>query len=155
LKTSPFLFVAVGSTDFDKLVQSVDSLVPSLNMQGVMQIGNGRYEPTNLPFFRFSPSLEPYYNKSTLAIAHGGLAITMEILGKEIPLISVNNSDRYDDHQEDLLATMANDGYLIWCRRLDQLKQAIETAQNTSLRRYKSPECKIHLLIEDYLNKHL
>jgi UDP-N-acetylglucosamine transferase subunit ALG13 len=152
LKKQPFLFVTVGSTDFDDLVQAVDTLVPGLSIQGIMQIGHGRYEPINLPFFRFAPSLEPYYSKASFAIAHGGLATTMEILRKRIPLISVSNSDRYDDHQEDLLSTMADEGYLIWCRRLDKLKQAIETALKTSFRRYQPPACKIHLIINEFLN---
>jgi UDP-N-acetylglucosamine transferase subunit ALG13 len=148
----PYLFVTVGSTDFDPLVQAVDCLMPTLGTPaGTMQVGHGRYLPVNLPFFRFAPSLEPYYAKASLVIAHGGLGITMEVLKRGIPLVSVSNEDRYDRHQEDLLQSMAEEGYLYWCRDVDQLAQAIADAQARPLRPYVTPECRIHLMIDEYL----
>jgi UDP-N-acetylglucosamine transferase subunit ALG13 len=145
------VFVAVGSTDFDALIQAVDALIPSIPVQGVMQIGHGQYTPVNMPYFRFAPSLVPYYEQASLVIAHGGLATTMEVLRRELPLVSVSNPDRYDNHQQDFLVAMAEEGYLVWCRRLDELKQAIETAQTTPLRRYQPPECEIHVVINEFL----
>ena len=147
----PFLFVTVGSTDFDALVRAVDTLVPSLGAQGVMQIGHGQYIPANLPYFRFAQSLAPYYERASLVVAHGGVGTTMEVLRRGAPLVSVSNPDRYDNHQEDLLSAMAKEGYLVWCRRLDNLKQAIQTAQSTPLRRYQPPKCEIHLVISEFL----
>jgi UDP-N-acetylglucosamine transferase subunit ALG13 len=152
LTKKPFVFVTVGSTDFDVLIEAVDNLAPSLQAPGAMQIGHGRYIPVNMPYFRFAPSLDPYYEQASLVIAHGGLATTMEVLRRGISLISVSNMDRYDNHQQDLLATMAEDGYLVWCRQLDALKQAIETVQATPLRRYQPPECEIHLVINEFLS---
>jgi len=145
------VFVTVGSTDFDALIRGVDALVPALQAEGVMQIGHGKYVPVNLPYFRFAPSLTPYYERASLVIAHGGLGTTMEVLNRGLPLVSVGNPDRYDDHQQDLLSALAEQGYLIWCRRLDQLKQAIETAQSTPLRRYEQPEVSIQHVIHDFL----
>ena len=147
----PYIFVTVGSTDFDALIRAVDALVPSLGTQGIMQIGHGQYIPVNLPYFRFAPFLTPYYEQASLVIAHGGLATTMEVFKQGLPLVSVSNPDRYDDHQQDLLSTMAEEGYLVWCRRLSQLEQAIKTAQTTPLRRYQPPECEIHLIINEFL----
>jgi UDP-N-acetylglucosamine transferase subunit ALG13 len=148
----PNVFVTVGSTDFDALVQTVDALVPSLQADGVMQIGHGRYLPANWPHFRFAPTLDPYYEKATLVIAHGGLGTTIEVLTRGLPLVSVSNPDRYDNHQEDLLEAMAQEGYLVWCRQLEELEQAIETAQTTPLQRYEPSECEIHLVISDFLS---
>jgi len=152
LRREPFIFVAVGSTGFDALIRVVDNLVPSLQAQGIMQIGCGQYTPVNMPYFRFAPSLAPYYEQASLVIAHGGLGTTMEVLKRGLPLVSVSNPDRYDNHQEDLLSTMAAEGYLVWCRRLDDLKQAIKTAQTTPLRRYQPPRCEIHLVINGFLS---
>jgi UDP-N-acetylglucosamine transferase subunit ALG13 len=152
LKNPPYIFVTVGSTDFDYLVQAADKVALGLNVKGILQIGHGQYEPVNLPFFRFAKSLDPYYEQATLAIAHGGLATTMEVLKKGLPLVSVSNPDRYDNHQEDLLAAMAKEGYLIWCRNLDNLEQSIDKALSTSLRRYHPPECTIHRVINEFLN---
>jgi UDP-N-acetylglucosamine transferase subunit ALG13 len=153
LTKKPFIFVTVGSTDFDALVEAVDNLAPSLQARGVLQIGHGRYIPAHMPYFRFAPSLDPYYEQASLVIAHGGLATTMEALKRGLPLVSVSNPDRYDDHQQDLLSMMAEEGYLIWCRQLDVLGQAIETLQTAPLRRYQPPECEIHLVIDEFLGK--
>jgi UDP-N-acetylglucosamine transferase subunit ALG13 len=147
----PHIFVTVGSTDFDTLVQAVDTLAPSMDGTGIMQIGGGAYEPRNMPFFRFARSLQPYYDQATLVIAHGGLATTMEVLMRGLPLVSVSNPDRYDNHQDDLLSNMAQEGYLVWCRRLEDLRQAIHTAQTTSLRPYEQVECQIHTHIHRFL----
>lgn len=147
-----YLFVTVGSTDFDPLVRAVDALLPALGgMTGTMQIGHGHYEPVHLPYFRFAPSLAPYYAAASLVVAHGGLASTMEVLKQGLPLISVSNADRYDRHQDELLEALAADGYLYWCRELNQLEQAMREVRRRPLRPYEPPACRIHLVIEEHL----
>lgn len=149
-----YLFVTVGSTDFDPLVRAVDELLPVLGwLTGTMQIGHGRYEPRHLPYFRFAPSLAPYYAAASLVVAHGGLASTMEVLQQGVPLISVSNADRYDGHQDELLAALAAEGYLYWCRELNQLEQAMIDVQRRPLRPYEPPACQIHLVIEEYFRQ--
>ncbi len=153
MNEQPYLFVTVGSTDFDALIRAVDSLLPALGQpNGIMQIGHGQYTPADMPYFRFAPALDSYYEQATLVIAHGGLATTMEVLRRGVPLISVSNPDRYDNHQEDLLAAMAEENYLIWCRRLEDLEQAINLAQTTPLQPYQPPKCEIHRIINEFLN---
>ncbi len=151
----PQVFVTVGSTDFDALIQAADKLAPRLKTEGVMQIGHGEYIPTHWPHFRFAPSLAPYYDEASLVIAHGGLGTTIEVLTRGLPLVSVSNPDRFDNHQDDLLSAMAKEGYLIWCQDLNQLGQAVDAAlkaaQNSSLKRYEPSECRIHTVINDFL----
>ena len=150
----PLLFITVGSTDFDALVQAVDELMPSLaGYSGIVQIGHGDYIPRNLPWFRFDSSLSAYYEHASLVIAHGGLATTMEVLRRQVPLVSVSNPDRYDNHQDDLLEIMARDGYLSWCRNLDGLAAAVNAATSQTLRRYETPACWIHKEIYRYLSQ--
>jgi len=147
-----FVFVSVGSTDFDDLIRAVDSLIPSLGFSGIMQIGHGKYKPANLPFFRFSPSLNDFYKQANIAIAHGGLATTIEILKQRIRLVSVSNPDRYDKHQDDLISTLAEQGFLVWCRNLKNLNQAISLALDNDFKFYHPPKCTIHLVIKKFLN---
>ena len=151
MKKDPFLFVTVGSTDFDALIRAVDLLAPDLRVQGIMQIGHGQYIPTHMPYIRFAPSLDPYYEQASLVIAHGGLGITIEVLERGLPLVSVSNPDRYDHHQDDLLSAMSKEGYLTWCRQLDELGQAVRTASTLPLRPYEPPKCEIHVVIHEFL----
>jgi hypothetical protein len=50
---------------------------------------------------------------------------------------------------------MAQESYLVWCRQLDELGQAVENAlvaaEKGTLKRYEPSECEIHRVIHDYL----
>ena len=145
------IFVAVGTTDFDALTEKMDELAPSLSEEVVLQIGNGQYIPRNCRYFRFAPSLEPYYCNSTIIVSHGGLGIITEALERGKKLIGVENTTCHGSHQRDLLNVLAREGYLIWCKDLSELPKALESVTNQEFKKYIPPECKIHSLITDLL----
>jgi UDP-N-acetylglucosamine transferase subunit ALG13 len=145
------VFVAVGTTEFDALVEAIDRLAPTLGAEVTVQIGHGRYEPRNCRYFRLAPSLEPYYEWADVVVAHGGFGITMEVLRKGKKLISLSNPDRYDEHQSDLLGTLEAEGYLAWCRDLAQLPALLSRIQEMQFKPYVPPECHIHTVIADFL----
>lgn len=147
------IFVTVGTSDFDQLVERIDELAPFLRDQVVVQIGNGKYIPRNCEHFRFAPSLDPYYDKADVVVAHGGLATTMEVLEKGKKLISVENTTCIDDHQTDILGVLAREGYLIWCRDLDELPSLLGRVPDVNLRSYVAPPCRIAEAIKDFLRK--
>jgi hypothetical protein len=80
-----------------------------------------------------------------------GLGVCLEALQVGQRLIAVSNPDRRDQHQQDLLTTLAADNYLIWCRDVDHLDQAIALGRQIALRPYQQPECTLHLCIREYL----
>ena len=146
------IFVTVGSTDFDPLIRAVDEICSlRSDLEVLMQIGLGRYEPQYAPFFRFAPSLEPHYDQADLVIAHGGLGVIMEVLHRGLPLIGVDNPDRPDRHQVDLLSYLSEHGYLVWCHDLSQLEATIDSMGNRKLRRWQSRPCTIHLIVDEFL----
>ena len=145
------IFVAVGTTDFDALTMKMDEIAPTLPEKVVMQIGNGRYVPKNCQYFRFAPSLEPYYAQASVVVAHGGLGITTEALERGKKLISIQNTTCHGGHQEDLLSAWAKEEYLIWCQDLNELPEALERARKQAFRRYVAPECKIHTVLTKFL----
>ena len=145
------IFVAVGTTDFDALIMKMDEIAPTLPEKVVMQIGNGQYTPKSCQYFRFAPSLEPYYDKSSIVISHGGLGITMEVLEREKKLISVENTTCHGGHQKDLLSTLSEEGCLIWCKDLRDLPEALERATKQEFKRYVAPDCSIHTVIKEFL----
>jgi len=145
------IFVAVGTTDFDALIRKMDEIAPLLSEQVVMQIGNGQYIPKNGQYFRFAPSLEPYYDSSTIVVSHGGLGITIEALERGKKLISVENAICHGAHQRELLSTLAEEGYLIWCQNLDELPEVLARARRHVFKRYVAPDCKIHTVITEFL----
>jgi len=145
------IFVTVGTTDFDDLVLAMDTIAPSLGEECVAQIGRGSYVPQNMTHFRFAPSLEPYYERSRIVVAHGGLGTMMEVLERGLPLIGLSNPDRYDRHQDDLLSVLEARGHMIWCRDLAGLKEALRAGTNQEFTPYTKPDCHIAGIIRRYL----
>jgi len=145
------ILVTVGTTDFDDLVRAMDALAPTLDEEVVAQTGRGRYVPLHMQHFDFAPSLEPYYARARLVVAHGGLGTAIEVLQHGLALIGVSNPDRYDHHQDDILRTLAQRGHMLWCRTLAELPQALAMAGQMTFVPYRSPECHIADVIRDYI----
>jgi UDP-N-acetylglucosamine transferase subunit ALG13 len=145
------IFVAIGTTDFDALIQAMDRLSLNLSDKVVMQIGRSEYIPEHCEYFRFVPSLVPYYERASLVVSHGGLGILTEVLERRLPLIAVEDPNQPDRHQRELLSVWEREGYLIWCKDLQKLPEAVEQAK-TQLRPYVAPECQIHTIVAEFLD---
>jgi beta-1,4-N-acetylglucosaminyltransferase len=126
------IFVTVGTWKFDELVEVVDRAVKTglLEKSVVIQIGSGTYEPKHCEYFRLVSSLQPYYDRAELVVAHGGTGTTFEVLDRGLKLISVANSHVQDNHQHEFLEALELDGYLRYCRDLSQLADLIHTTQS-------------------------
>jgi beta-1,4-N-acetylglucosaminyltransferase len=139
------IFVTVGTHQFDALIAEIDRLVGEAKIceSVVAQIGNGKYQPRHCEWFRFQPSIEPYIRQARLVVSHGG-ATVYEVLELGKRLIGVANPDIMEGHQTSNLTKLAEDLYLLWCRRLEELESLIHAA--TPLRPY---EAGTEQLVED------
>lgn len=148
------IFVTVGTSSLghDDLIKSVDKIAPSLNNQVVMQIGNGNYEPVNCEFFRFAPSLLPYYEKADLVISSGGVGTLFELMSKNKKAIGVSNIDMPNRHQDEILEKLSTQGHIYWCTSLDKLEEYISRANSSELKPYQTEPCQIHNAILSYLD---
>lgn len=146
------IFVTVGTTDFDQLVQAADALAAASDEEVVIQIGHGRVEPLHARWFRMAPSLESYYQEADLIITHGGLGTLTEVLQRGLRTVGVSNPDRYDRHQDQILRALSEAGHLIWCQDLAHLPQAVEQARAADFAPYLPPESRIHEVILDFLS---
>ena len=81
------VFVTVGTTDFDPLLRAADEAAPRLGLPVKFQIGIGSYEPKNGEWVRHAPSLEPYYDRAAVVVAHGGAGTILEVLRRGVPLV--------------------------------------------------------------------
>lgn len=145
------IFVSVGTTEFDALVEAMDQLASRLNDEVVAQIGHGEYEPRNIRWFRHAPSLEPYYRDADIVVSHGGLGTVVEVASMGKPLVSLSNPDRYDRHQDDILGYMESRGHLLWCRDLANLEDELRRARTATFHPYQVLPTRIHLVIRKYL----
>jgi UDP-N-acetylglucosamine transferase subunit ALG13 len=145
------IFVAVGTTDFDALLQSMDELTSSLPEKVIMQIGRGKYVPKHCEYFRFAPSLTPYYEQASLVVSHGGLGIVTEVMTLGLPLIAVEDPAQPDRHQRQILCVWEKERHLIWCKDLHKLPQAINHAKEREFEPYTPPQTWIHTVISGFL----
>ena len=146
------IFVTIGTTDFDQLVEKMDSLIPFLDDQVIMQIGKSTYVPKNCDYFRFVPTLAPYIAQADVVVSQGGMAVTYEVLRERKKLISVENTTYVDGHQREILEMLAKENYLVWCRNLDELRSLLKRAPELELKPYAPPPCTIAEEVRNFLN---
>lgn len=127
------VFVTVGTTSFDKLIQTMsDASTLRILNEGhytdiTMQIGRGQFEPVNISdscdmkmdYFRYKDSLEEDILHADLVVSHAGAGTCMEVLAARKPLIVVINEDLMDNHQLELAQQLYNDGHVLYCRCCD------------------------------------
>ena len=147
------IFITVGTTDFDDLIRMMDRIAGRLNERVVAQIGRGDYVPYHMEYFRFAPSLDRYFQEARVVVAHGGLGTLIEVIEKGGKLIGVDNPDRYDLHQEELLNELSARGHMIWCRELTHLTEVLQGADSHTFVPYEKPPCHIAEVIKDYLGR--
>ena len=147
------IFVTVGTTEFDALVEAADRLAATLEEEVVIQIGRGHVEPQHARWFRFQPSLDDFYDAAGVVVTHGGLGTVTEVLRRELPLVGISNPDRYDRHQDQILQAFEDAGHLVWCRDLADLPAALAEARRVPLTPYAPPPSHIHQVIIEFLSQ--
>ena len=125
------ILVTVGTCAFNTLVRTVDRLRAAGRLDGrvVCQIGDGTYVPQHCEYFRHKPTLQPWYEEAELVICHGGTGTVCELLTLGKPFVSVANEALSGNHQADFLTVCEKEFGVCWCRRLEDLPEAIERAK--------------------------
>ena len=122
------IFVTVGTTSFDGLVETVDAAVGNgaIAAPVLLQIGSrARYVPRFCRYFTGAPTLAPFYRSCSLVVGHGGTGTTLEVLMMGKPLISVANPALDGAHQNEFLAALDAQGWVSYCRNLNDLPAMI------------------------------
>ena len=119
------ILVTVGTTRFDGLIEHLDTHASDIDGQFTMQIADGSYCPVNIPWFRFSENIDPYYRDADLVITHGGAGSVYRLLELGKPIIVVPNLERNDNHQEDLANYMARRNHALVVRDFELLMDTI------------------------------
>ncbi|KAL5966594.1 hypothetical protein TSMEX_005672 [Taenia solium] len=127
------VFVTVGTTSFDKLIQEINAEKFHLALSKLgyrkmfIQYGSGTVEPSlsdsplEVVAFRYRKKLDPIFSVSTLVISHGGAGTCMEALSPpgRRKLIIVINEDLMNNHQEELASTLYGGRHVFVSRARD------------------------------------
>jgi beta-1,4-N-acetylglucosaminyltransferase len=169
-KKKKSVFVTVGTTSFDALVEAMDSeeMVQTLIERGydslTIQRGRGTYVPKHIvtstsserssaikvQVVEFLPSLDAILKEASLVISHAGAGSVFESLSLGKPTLVVVNESLMDNHQVELAETLASLGHVAWTKP-DGLLQALNAFDPNSLVKYESGECTLAKDIEDFV----
>jgi beta-1,4-N-acetylglucosaminyltransferase len=171
------VFVTVGTTSFDALVEAMDSeeLIQTLIEKGydslTIQRGRGAYVPKHVvsatssssrsstsarrTFFKvdvveFLPSLDGVLKDASLVISHAGAGSVFESLSLGKPTLVVVNESLMDNHQVELAETLASLGHVAWTRP-EELLQALNAFDPNKLVKYESGKCTLAKDVEDFV----
>ncbi|XP_056328785.1 UDP-N-acetylglucosamine transferase subunit ALG13 homolog [Danio aesculapii] len=146
------VFVTVGTTSFDDLIDTVisDESVKALIQRGFtdvnLQVGRGSVVPDpescpglKLQVFRFKDSIAEDMRHSDLIISHAGAGSCLEALGANKPLLVVVNDKLMDNHQLELARQLQADSHLIYCT-CSTLPQTLREMDLTALRPFAPGE---------------
>jgi len=128
------VFVTVGSTKFDALLQAAISepVLTALHTKGfvrvVLQRGNSvldldcgastrdsltiRKGGLDIETWKFKPSIQDEIERADLVISHAGSGTILDVLRSGKPLIVVPNPTLMDNHQEELALHLDGLGHL-------------------------------------------
>uniref|UniRef100_A0A1A8N2Q8 UDP-N-acetylglucosamine transferase subunit ALG13 n=1 Tax=Nothobranchius pienaari TaxID=704102 RepID=A0A1A8N2Q8_9TELE len=122
------VFVTVGTTSFDELIESITSseVTQELKIRGyerlVLQVGRGSVLPAadscshvRLEAFRFKDSIAEDMRQADLVVSHAGAGSCLEALGAGKPLLVVVNDKLMDNHQLELARQLHMDNHLLYC----------------------------------------
>ncbi|KAJ8282780.1 hypothetical protein COCON_G00052990 [Conger conger] len=122
------VFVTVGTTSFDELIESVTSqettqVLSALGYKKlVLQVGRGAVLPGSdscaglqVNAFRFKDSIAEDIRDADLVISHAGAGSCLEALGARRPLLVVVNDRLMDNHQLELAKQLHSESHLLYC----------------------------------------
>jgi beta-1,4-N-acetylglucosaminyltransferase len=131
------IFATIGTTNFPELIKRIDLL----DMKGVeitCQIANVKYEPINVPFFRFTKDIDVYYNSFDVFICHAGAGTIYKLLELNKKIIVVPNNQLKDKHQNDICTFVEknNLGFVAW--KLSDIQLLLSKIENYTFGLYSN-----------------
>lgn len=152
----PSIFVTVGTTRFDELIDTIctDEILTSLQHVHCkllkIQYGAGKSIDTNaveevrhkfgidIECYDFKANILSDINASDLVISHAGAGSCIEVLTSKKPLVVVVNENLMDNHQTELAQQLFIDGYLLYCSTQSMAKTLTDlTTKISQLKPYE------------------
>ncbi|CDH52473.1 glycosyltransferase family 1 protein [Lichtheimia corymbifera JMRC:FSU:9682] len=149
------VFVTVGSTGFDELVDVVTtgSFLSALKSLGyssaVIQYGSSEHVYTRnvnqllnggikTEGYAYKPSIEDDMKRASLIISHAGSGSMLQALRLHKRLIVVSNTSLMDNHQVELAQAMQQKNYCC-CSAPNELVDAVRDASTREMEPFPSP----------------
>lgn len=154
------ILVVVGMhfQSFDRLIEKMDELTPSLGHKVVMQIGSSTYEPRNAEYFRFTDGwrMEHLTGQADVVVSHAAAGAIITALKWRTPLIVVPRLKRFgehvDDHQLQLAEALSGEGSVTAVYDVEHLERALKSARQASAV-HRSSRAELVAFLRGYVDK--
>lgn len=106
------VFVTVGTTPFDDLIEICDTTLDPAIFKCIAQISDlSRYKAKNIKTFAFDNNISAYFENADIIISHAGAGNVYSILESNKKAIFVPNNSLKDRHQEDICSYVKRNNY--------------------------------------------
>lgn len=166
------LFVTVGSTRFDKLINEIlsENSVEHMTSLGfnrlVLQVGKSEYDPKHVASLmdKYNINIEAYDYKSSIhddiqaadvVVGHAGAGTCLEVLRLNRRLVIVANDELMDNHQNELAEQLAKENFVVHTT-VDQVGTSLKSIYDNEAKLCKFPvkdPSKFEEIFNDALKK--
>jgi len=117
------IFVTVGTTAFDPLIESVDT--GPFAESSLLQISDGEYVPNRSKWFRFDPLVKEHIDNADVVVCHCGAGSVFGLLqAGNVPIV-VPNLTRRDKHQAQLARWLQANRFCVVSMTPENVNEAI------------------------------
>ena len=149
------ILITVGTTKFENLIKAIDTekfyemIIKYKFTKIIIQKGTGEYIPKiyekykdkiNIQVSTLLNNFENIIKTSELIISHGGAGIILESLKNKRKLIVCVNDELMDNHQIELASSLDKEGYVHYCRKVNDIVDDIESLLNNKKQIKPYPE---------------
>lgn len=148
------LFATVGSTRFDKLIESIisDDSAEQLNTLGfakvILQVGKSEYDIKQVEILRndykidieiydYKSSIQEDIEKADVVIGHAGAGTCLEVLRANKRLLVVINESLMDNHQLELADQLEKENFVVKTT-VDELSKNLDLICDTKFEKFPS-----------------
>lgn len=124
------IFVTVGTTVFDSMIEAADKCAAELKQyQFTFQTAVGAYKPLHGTSFEFVDGIDGYFDDADVIITHAGAGSTYTLLDLHKKIVVVPNLERVDKHQSDLANFLEENNYALVVWNLDRLLDILQSIE--------------------------
>ena len=136
------IFITVGTTRFDTLIEYMDSNPRFGGLDMEFQIANGRYVPRNHPYVSFvdGGGIDKKYMEADVVITHAGQGTIFKLLRMGKRFIVVPNLERIDNHQLDIAGYVSKNRYALVARDFGEIEGLLDVVLGYDFVRFEADD---------------
>jgi beta-1,4-N-acetylglucosaminyltransferase len=144
------VFVTVGTTEFSKLIESVDYIIGQLPKYNVeAQIGMSKFIPKNIKYYKYTDDINSCIEWADIVITHGGAGTVYQLLERNRRIIVVPNPNVRANHQVEIANFVSKNNYGTALFDTNHLLDALLECENENFKQYaNNNEDLINYLVE-------